>query len=122
MDTTGRRGYRPDAHPRRFVRSPGPRELHEPFSFAKICMSLFLGAAVLATGACARKQDALTKAMAQNVNKTTLSSKVDPDPSHDPDNVLVLDLSNGGRVDPAGAEMGAQSCRAHQDADAAGVL
>jgi hypothetical protein len=36
--------------------------------------------------------------MSQNVNKTNLSSKVDPDPSVDPDNVLVLDLSNGGRV------------------------
>ncbi|MFM5916444.1 MAG: peptidylprolyl isomerase, partial [Novosphingobium sp.] len=23
---------------------------------------------------------------------------IDPDPTHDPDNVLVLDLSNGGRV------------------------
>lgn len=68
------------------------------FSFAKISMSLFLGAAVLATGACTHKQDALTKAMAQNVNKTTLSSKIDADPAHDPDNVLVLDLSNGGRV------------------------
>ncbi|WP_374532003.1 peptidylprolyl isomerase [Novosphingobium sp.] len=27
-----------------------------------------------------------------------MSAYVDPDPSHDPDNVLVLDLSNGGRV------------------------
>jgi cyclophilin family peptidyl-prolyl cis-trans isomerase len=27
-----------------------------------------------------------------------MSAAVDPDPSHDPDNVLVLDLSNGGRV------------------------
>lgn len=27
-----------------------------------------------------------------------MSSYVDPDPSHDPDNILVLDLSNGGRV------------------------
>ena len=27
-----------------------------------------------------------------------LSAAVDPDPSHDPDNVLLLDLSNGGRV------------------------
>jgi peptidylprolyl isomerase len=67
-------------------------------SFAKIAMSLVLGAAVLGTSACARKQDALSKAMSQNVNKTNLSSKVDPDPSVDPDNVLVLDLSNGGRV------------------------
>ena len=67
-------------------------------TFAKITMSLVLGAAVLGTSACTRKQDALTKAMAQNVNKTNLSSKVDPDPEQDPDNVLVLDLSNGGRV------------------------
>jgi cyclophilin family peptidyl-prolyl cis-trans isomerase len=67
-------------------------------SFAKITMSLVLGIAVLGTSACVRKQDALAKAMAQNVNKTNLSSKVDPDPEHDPDNVLVLDLSNGGRV------------------------
>ncbi|HWU03191.1 MAG TPA: peptidylprolyl isomerase [Novosphingobium sp.] len=29
---------------------------------------------------------------------TTLSAKVDPDVTHDPDNVLFLDLSNGGRV------------------------
>lgn len=28
----------------------------------------------------------------------TMSSYIDPDPSHDPDNILVLDLSNGGRV------------------------
>lgn len=27
-----------------------------------------------------------------------LSAYVDPDPSHDPENILVLDLSNGGRV------------------------
>ena len=27
-----------------------------------------------------------------------LNTLIDPDPSHDPDNVLVLDLSNGGRV------------------------
>ncbi|MBS0482524.1 MAG: peptidylprolyl isomerase [Proteobacteria bacterium] len=27
-----------------------------------------------------------------------MSAVVDPDPSHDPDNVLALDLSNGGRV------------------------
>ena len=27
-----------------------------------------------------------------------MSAVVDPDPSHDPDNVLLLDLSNGGRV------------------------
>jgi peptidylprolyl isomerase len=94
MDTTGWRGYRPDAHPRPFAQESCMNRI----SFAKIAMSLFLGSAVLATGACARKQDALTKAMAQNVNKSTLSSKVDPDPSHDPDNVLVLDLSNGGRV------------------------
>ncbi|MDE1915984.1 MAG: peptidylprolyl isomerase [Sphingomonadales bacterium] len=67
-------------------------------SFAKITMSLVLGIAVLGTSACARKQDALSKAMAENVNKTNLSSLVDPDPEHDPDNVLVLDLSNGGRV------------------------
>jgi peptidylprolyl isomerase len=29
---------------------------------------------------------------------STLSAVVDPDPSHDPDNVLYLDLSTGGRV------------------------
>ena len=29
---------------------------------------------------------------------STLSSAVDPDASHDPENVLLLDLSNGGRV------------------------
>lgn len=29
---------------------------------------------------------------------TTLSAVVDPDPSHDPDNVMLLDLSTGGRV------------------------
>jgi len=30
--------------------------------------------------------------------EATLSAYVDPDPTHDPDNVLLLDLSNGGRV------------------------
>jgi peptidylprolyl isomerase len=94
MDTTDRRGYRPDAHSRRNAQE----SCMNRNSFAKIAMSLVLGAAVLGTSACARKQDALSKAMSQNVNKTNLSSKVDPDPSVDPDNVLVLDLSNGGRV------------------------
>jgi peptidylprolyl isomerase len=45
-------------------------------SFAKIAMSLVLGAAVLGTSACARKQDALSKAMSQNVNKTNLSRSI----------------------------------------------
>lgn len=31
-------------------------------------------------------------------SKPVLSAAVDPDPSHDPENVLYLDLSNGGRV------------------------
>ncbi len=48
---------------------------------------------------------AATPAFAKGKNKApvtpaapVLSALVDPDPSHDPDNVLALDLSNGGRV------------------------
>ena len=44
-------------------------------------------------------------ALAKNKNKQpvtppapTMSALVDPDPTHDPDNILALDLSNGGRV------------------------
>jgi cyclophilin family peptidyl-prolyl cis-trans isomerase len=45
---------------------------------------------VVASPAAAKKQ--------QLVAAPALPTLVDPDPSHDADNVLVLDLSNGGRV------------------------
>ncbi|WP_226635640.1 peptidylprolyl isomerase [Novosphingobium profundi] len=56
--------------------------------------ALMLGATVLASPAAfAKDKDAAaTEAPAQ------LPTKIDMDPSHDPQNVLVLDLSNGGRV------------------------
>ncbi|NBC36351.1 peptidylprolyl isomerase [Novosphingobium sp. FSY-8] len=54
---------------------------------------------MLATSACAHKG---RPAPLGKVNPTapasTLSAKVDQDIAHDPDNVLLLDLSNGGRV------------------------
>ena len=52
-----------------------------------------VGLALFAAPAWAKKQE---EAPAPVV--PAMSAVVDPDPTHDPDNVLFLDLSNGGRV------------------------
>ena len=61
-----------------------------------------LGAATLALTGCAhhvvRDFDLNAHAPADTAVRTITDVAVDTDPSHDPDNVLVLDLSNGGRV------------------------
>lgn len=70
--------------------------------FAKTAFAVLLGAAMLSTGACARHQDKTPKLANLKAEAAlpaaNLSAKVDQDISHDPDNVLLLDLSNGGRV------------------------
>lgn len=58
---------------------------------------------LLVTGACAHHTGGvsaikLSKAMQATTPTVTLSAAVDQDIAHDPDNVLLLDLSNGGRV------------------------
>lgn len=54
--------------------------------------ALLMGAALVATPAVAKKKEPVTPAPA------ALPATVDMNPEHEPDNVLVLDLSNGGRV------------------------
>lgn len=51
----------------------------------------FLGLALIASPAVAQKKDAAPAAPA-------LSALINPDPKVEPENILVLDLSNGGRV------------------------
>ena len=65
--------------------------------FSKIALSMVLGAGLLATAGCAHKG---SKPLVLNPAPAAsqLSAKVDADASHDPENVLLLDLSNGGRV------------------------
>jgi cyclophilin family peptidyl-prolyl cis-trans isomerase len=64
--------------------------------FSKIAFSMLLGAGLMTTGACAQKG---AKPLAPVAPATPqLSTKVDADISHDAENVLLLDLSNGGRV------------------------
>lgn len=53
--------------------------------------TLALAFSLIATPALAKKADPVPA-------KPVLSAVVDPDPTHDPENVLFLDLSNGGRV------------------------
>ncbi len=70
--------------------------------FAKFTAAFFFGLAALlslavaSAPALAKKKDKLDQNLAAPISN--LSALVDPDPSHDPDNVLVLDLSNGSRV------------------------
>lgn len=52
-----------------------------------------LGLALIASPVAAKKKEALVPPPAP------IDMTIDADPSHDPENVLVLDLSNGGRVD-----------------------
>ncbi|WP_067732728.1 peptidylprolyl isomerase [Novosphingobium naphthalenivorans] len=54
--------------------------------------TLMMGVALVATPAIAKKKEPVTPA------PTALPTFVDPDPTHDPDDVLYLDLSDGGRV------------------------
>ena len=68
--------------------------------FARIApraaMGMVLSAMLLATGGCARTHELRLPDAAPAVTK--VDARVDLDPAHDPDNVLLLDLSNGGRV------------------------
>src|SRR3546814_15283653 len=54
--------------------------------------TLMMGIALVATSASAKKKESATPA------PVALPAFVDPDPGHDPDDVLYLDLSDGGRV------------------------
>ncbi|MCJ2177568.1 peptidylprolyl isomerase [Novosphingobium album (ex Hu et al. 2023)] len=54
--------------------------------------TLMMGVALVASPAIAKKKEPVTPA------PVALPTFVDPDPTHDPDNVLNLDLSDGGRV------------------------
>lgn len=58
-----------------------------------VSISFSIGLALACSPALAR-----TKSHPVTPPVTTLSALVDPDPSHDPDDVLFLDLSTGGRV------------------------
>lgn len=70
---------------------------------SRTALHLAASLALLATGACAHHREArphelkLTAAAAPT-KAEVVDASVDQDPSHDPDNVLFLDLSNGGRV------------------------
>jgi cyclophilin family peptidyl-prolyl cis-trans isomerase len=74
--------------------APGmqPREYRVPMN-RRTFAALFLGLSLAAVPALAGDPKPPLQPSAAPV-----SAFVDPDPSHDPDNVLVLDLSNGGRV------------------------
>jgi len=54
--------------------------------------------AALALSGCIHHHRAPVKLSALPPVLPTLDARVDMDPAHDPDNVLLLDLSNGGRV------------------------
>lgn len=62
--------------------------------------ALMLGAALVAAPAFAKDKDKKDKEPAAEVTPTPapLSTVIDTDASHDPENVLLLDLSDGGRV------------------------
>ena len=55
-------------------------------------VALMMGAVLAAAPAPARDKEPVTPA------PSALPTFVDPDPTHDPENVLLLDLSDGGRV------------------------
>jgi peptidylprolyl isomerase len=61
-------------------------------TFAALISGLFAALSLAATPSLAKPKAPVTPPPVQ------MNAFVDPDPSHDPDNVLVLDLSNGGRV------------------------
>ena len=64
----------------------------------KLALSLTLGMVLLSTGACAHHPKLGEVKPVPTAPAAQLSAKVDADITHDPDNVLLLDLSNGGRV------------------------
>ncbi|MDE2403496.1 MAG: peptidylprolyl isomerase [Sphingomonadales bacterium] len=64
---------------------------------AKLVLAVALGATCFAAPAWAKKKPDLAAAAKVNL-ASGLAATVDADPAHDPDNVLVLDLSNGQRV------------------------
>ena len=61
-------------------------------TFAALISGLFAALTLAATPTFAKPKPPVAPPPVQ------MNPVVDPDPSHDPDNVLVLDLSNGGRV------------------------
>ncbi|HZV10672.1 MAG TPA: peptidylprolyl isomerase, partial [Novosphingobium sp.] len=66
---------------------------------ARIALGLSMGLVLLSTSACGHKTATLHLAKAGPApTGKLLSAQVDTDIAHDPDNVLLLDLSNGGRV------------------------
>ncbi len=60
--------------------------------FAALALGLSLSLSLMGQQAWTKDKEPATPP------KPVLSAVVDPDPSHDPQNVLLLDLSNGGRV------------------------
>ena len=61
-------------------------------TFAAFIPSLIISLSLAGSPALAKSKPPVAPA------PVVMSAFVDPDPMHDPDNVLVLDLSNGGRV------------------------
>jgi len=59
---------------------------------APVMMGAVIGLALAASPAAAKKKEPVTPA------PSPVSTAVDTDPTHDPQNVLLLDLSTGGRV------------------------
>jgi peptidylprolyl isomerase len=68
----------------------------------RLLASLALGAAIVATPAFAQQKETKAEVKPFKVDRVVSSDKtdysIDMDESHDPENVLVLYLSNGGRV------------------------
>ncbi len=68
----------------------------------RLLASLALGAAIVAAPALAQQKETKTEVKPYKVDRVVSSSKVDYsidlDERHDPENVLVLYLSNGGRI------------------------
>jgi cyclophilin family peptidyl-prolyl cis-trans isomerase len=82
---TAWRRYSPRAFPGEFVPMNRRR-------FAAVSLGLAAALATVSAPVLAQDQAAPTPAPA------AMSAVVNPDPTHDPDNILLLDLSNGGRV------------------------
>ena len=97
--TTAMGGYR--AQRTRSIEGQQTRMNRKRPAHALAC--LILGAALIASGAEARTKKAdiekgVKEAAAAAAALPTFSAVVDTDVAHDPDNVLLLDLSNGQRV------------------------
>ncbi|WP_395333475.1 peptidylprolyl isomerase [Novosphingobium sp. BL-8H] len=67
-------------------------------TFRQTLATTMIGLALAATPAMAKKKEAPAPAPAAVPIPVVLPTVVDPDISHDPENVLLLDLSDGGRV------------------------